>query len=64
MFLATGLHQGSLSRAFKSEIRQRKIADAGKGGCAPTERRVKKRTASHKHLAPSGAKSNNVLLHF
>ena len=28
------------------------------------ERRIKPRTADYKHLAPNGAKSVNVLLHF
>jgi hypothetical protein len=62
MFIATGPTQRS--RSFRSVIRQRKIAETGDGGCAPTERGVKRKTASYKHLAPNGAKHNTVLLHF
>jgi hypothetical protein len=54
MFIAT-YTQGS--RSFRSEIRQRKIADTGKGGYAPMERGVKKRTASYKHLALKGRRA-------
>jgi hypothetical protein len=40
MFIATRYSQGSSS--FRSEIRQRKIADADQCGFAPTERGVEK----------------------
>ena len=62
MFIATSAAQRS--RSVRSETRQRNLADAGKSGCAPTERRVKQRTVDYKHLAPNGAKSINDLLHF
>jgi hypothetical protein len=36
MFIATGPHP-RISLLIRSRIRQPTIADAGKGGCAPTE---------------------------
>jgi len=61
MFIATSAAQRS--RSVRSETRQPNLAEAGKSGCAPTERRAKHRTADYKHLAPNGAKRINVLLH-
>jgi hypothetical protein len=62
MFIATSTAQRS--RSVRSETRQRNLAGAGKSGCAPTDQRVKQRTADYKHLAPNGAKSISVLLNF
>jgi hypothetical protein len=61
MFIATRLHQGSRSLGAKTgcerlPMQLNAVALLRSAG-------TKKRTAGYKHLAPNGAKSNNVLLH-
>jgi hypothetical protein len=59
MFIAMGAHQES--RSVRSEMFIANLAEAAKGGCAPTELRSKER---YKHLAPLGGAAISILFSY